>query len=877
MVSRHLPKSLWTRNLDRKARYAFSVSMTRTWELTPAPPRGRASLLLTLLSAALVSGAAAQPDPSLRSPASRTRPGRDSATVIPRAAFGVGGLSRALLGNTYRPLWIRPVRIRIVDLAAIEGGLTAVKRSSADASRPFQFQSANGNSFGFRALVKDATLDWPEHLRTATARKLAQDQISGTVPGAAVAIEVIEHAAGLIHPAVELVVLPDDPRLGEWRTDYAGRPGILEQRLHGSDENPEEVPGARELLDSKDLFERLRTDGASRVDARAYLTARLVDFLIGDWDRHEGQWTWARFDDAIGHRWVPIPTDRDWAFTRLDGVLWSLARFAEPKFVKFDTRFAGLGGLTKRAMALDRRLLVSLERPAWDSVAKRLVGRLNDNIITRAMAALPKEYDRRLVGWLTEALKRRRDALPAMADAFYRELAAVVEIWATEGADRVELAEASDSGLTVTVERSAGQGRWRRRFRPAETQEIRVYTLGGADQVTGANGREAIRIRIVDEGGGPLSIANSVMASVYDSSRKFNPPGKPHSPEAMLRDWGRTLGIAPWVDYWANSGLVLGGGPLLTRYGFRRAPFASQVAVRAAYTTGFSGINLDFKGDFRFESREQRLLLTAKALGADAVRYFGLGNETTPAEPIPFYVVRRQSYSFEPKLSLGMRGKTALVLGALVRSSHTDERRPTLALAEQPYGFGDFTELGASAGWELDLRDDPGYPNLGLRVQVNGELFPAIGDVASAFAVVEGDLAAFATAGFLPGKPTLALRGGGSKALGDAPFFEAPSIGARHSVRGFLPGRFIGDAALYGSGELRLNLGASPIIPGEWGVFGLGDIGRVYLDGESSSTWHHDWGAGVWLAIVERKNTVAFTYARSREGGRIYATLGFHF
>ena len=850
--------------------------MTRTRDLAPAPPRGSASVLLALLSAGFVSAATAQPDASLGSPASR-KPGRDSVTVIPHAAFAVTGLSRTLLGNTYRPLWIKPIWIRIADLAAVQGGLTAVKRSSADLSRPFQFHAADGSTFGFRALVKDATLDWPEHLRTATARKLAQDQISGTVPGGVLAIEVIEHAAGLIHPEVELVVLPDDPRLGEWRASYAGRPGILEQRLHGSDENPEEVPGARELLDSKDLFERLRTDGASRVDARRYLTARLVDFLIGDWDRHEGQWTWARFDDAIGHRWVPIPTDRDWAFTRLDGILWSLARFAEPKFVKFDARFAGLGGLTKRAMALDRRLLVSLERPAWDSVARRLVGRLNDNVITRAMAALPAEYDRELIGWLTQALKQRRDALPTIADAFYRELAAVVEIWATEGADRIELAEARDSSLTVTVESMAGQGRWRRRFRPSETQEIRVYTLGGADRIIGSNEREAIRIRIVDDGGGPLSVEKAIAASVYDSAHKFNWPGKPHDPEKMLRDWGNTLGIAPWVDYWANTGLVLGGGPLLTRYGFRRAPFASQFAVRAAYTTGFSGINLDFKGDFRFESREQRLLLKAKALGADAVRYFGLGNETTPVEPIPFYVVRRNSYSFEPQLSLGMRGKTALVLGALVRSSHTDERRPTLALAEQPYGFGDFTELGVGAGWELDLRDDPGYPNLGLRVRVNGELFPAVGDVASSFAVLDGDLAAFATAGFLPGKPTLALHGGGSKAWGDPPFFEAPSIGGRQSLRGFLPGRFIGDAALYGSGELRLNLGAAPVIPGEWGLFGLGDVGRVYLDGESSSTWHHAWGAGLWLAIVERKNTVAFTYARSREGGRIYATLGFHF
>jgi hypothetical protein len=837
--------------------------MTRPGRFRPSASSGTAAVQLVVLIAILIPSAAAQTP--------------DSMTVTPQAEFAVSGLHRFLLGNTYRKLWTRPIRLRVANLAAIEGGLTAVKRSSADLSRPFQFQAADSSTFGFRALVKDATLDWPPKLRTTAARKLAQDQISGTVPGGPLAIAVIEQAAGLRHPEVQLVVLPDDPRLGEWRQAYAGRPGILEHRVRGSDEDLQEVPGAHELLDSKDLFERLRNDGASWVDARAYLTARLVDFLIGDWDRHEGQWTWARLDDAAGHRWVPIPTDRDWAFTRLDGVLWSLMRVAEPKFVKFDTRLSGLGGLTKRATALDRRLLVSLDRPAWDSVVKRLVGRLNDNVIDRAMAALPREYDREVVAWLAEALKRRRDQLPAVADAYYYQLAEVVEIWGTEGPDRVEFADAPDSSLSVTVDRMAGSGRWRRRFLPSETRELRVYTLGGADRVTGANGRASIRIRIVDDGGGPLTVASSVIGSLYDSTRSFQSPFKRHHPEAMLRDWGATLGIAPWIDYWANAGLVLGGGPVRTRYGFRRVPFASQIALRAAYVSGFSGLNLDFKGDLRFENQGRRLLLQGTARSSDAIRYFGLGNETGRTEPLPVYSVRRNSYSFEPKLSFGMKGKTAFSIGGLLRASDTDERRLTLAKNERPYGFGNFTEVGASAGWELDLRDNPGYPTLGFQMRVNGEWFPALADVASSFAVFEGDIAGFATAGFLPGKPTLALRGGASKDWGDAPFFEAPSVGGRRSLRGFLPGRFLGDAALYGSGELRLDFGGSPVIPGEWGLYGLADLGRVYLDGEASSTWHSGWGAGLWLAIVERKNTLTLTYARGAESSRVYATFGFHY
>ncbi len=43
---------------------------------------------------------------------------------------------------------------------------------------------------------------------------------------------------------------------------------------------------------------------AAGVDARAYLRARLMDVLIGDWDRHLEQWRWARYEND-GERGIP--------------------------------------------------------------------------------------------------------------------------------------------------------------------------------------------------------------------------------------------------------------------------------------------------------------------------------------------------------------------------------------------------------------------------------------------------------------------------------------------------------------------------------------------------------------------------------------------
>lgn len=800
------------------------------------------------------------------------------ATVTPEARFAVGGLHRFLFGNTYRELWTKPIRVCRADFARIAGGLKAVEREGAPGSRPFQLQGADGRVFGFRALVKDATLDWPKKLQTSLARSLAKDQISGTLPGGGLAVVQLERAAGLSGPEVTLVVLPDVPRLAEWREDFARATGLLEQRLRESDAGLRAVPGARELLDSKELFERLRSDPESSVDARLFLTARLVDLLVGDWDRHEGQWTWARFDGASGHRWVPVTSDRDWAFTRLDGAVWSLARFIQPKFTKFDARFTGLKGLSIRPMALDRRLLVSLDRADWDSVVAVVVNRLNDRAIEAAVRTLPDELDRERMAWVTAALKQRRDQLPTVAQAFYRMLADVVEVWATEAPDRIRLDEAPDGSLTLTVERG-GKRRWSRRFVPEETRELRVYTLGGPDEVVGDKAAGPIRVRIVDEGGGSLRVDPAVRgAAIYDSTREFRWPVDRHSPEAMFRDWGGGFGIAPWIDYQDDVGFILGGGPALVRYGFRRVPYASRFAVRAAYATGFSGVNLDFTGDIRFEQAGRHVMFRVAALGADAVRFYGFGNETPSLEPRGFYAVRQRTYLAETRLVVGLGQKSELSVGGIARFSDSDEDRTTFASLEQPYGFGKFTELGAVAGWQLDARNNPGYPTSGFRIRVQGEYYPAVADVNSAFGVVEAELNLFATAKFLPASPTLALRGGGSRDWGDAPFFEAPAIGARNSVRGYYPRRFTGDGALFGSAEVRLDLGGTPVIPGEWGVYGLGDVGRVYLDGESSGRWHSDWGAGLWFApFGARKSTVTATYARSGESGRFFLTSGFHF
>ncbi len=113
---------------------------------------------------------------------------------------------------------------------------------------------------------------------------------------------------------------------------------------------------------------------------------------------------------------------------------------------------------------------------------------------------------------------------------------------------------------------------------------------------------------------------------------------------------------------------------------------------------------------------------------------------------------------------------------------------------------------------------------------------------------------------------------------GPYPFHEAAFLGGGDSLRGLRAQRYAGDASLYGGAELRLSLAkAFLFVPGEIGIFGLADLGRVYLDGEPSTRWHHGLGGGVFFTTPNRNNLASVAVARSEGRTGIYVRAGLGF
>jgi hemolysin activation/secretion protein len=239
-----------------------------------------------------------------------------------------------------------------------------------------------------------------------------------------------------------------------------------------------------------------------------------------------------------------------------------------------------------------------------------------------------------------------------------------------------------------------------------------------------------------------------------------------------------------------------------------------------------------------------------------------------------FYRVPQQQYLVAPSVTFPFGADGAFTVGPVLKFAHTDLEAGRFITLTQPYGVGSFGEVGGAASVEWDTRNGPAATR-GVHLLAAGSAYPAVWDVTETFGEVHGEASTYLTPRTSFG-PTLALRAGGKKVWGRFPFFESAFVGGAATVRGLREDRYAGDAALYGNAELRARLGRFfAVLPGEYGVFGLADVGRVFLEGESSDTWHTGIGGGVWFAFLERANTISIAVARGDHRTALYLRAGF--
>ena len=128
-----------------------------------------------------------------------------------------------------------------------------------------------------------------------------------------------------------------------------------------------------------------------------------------------------------------------------------IARYVLPANVTYESRYADPSALFANAIEFDRRMLGSLDKSVWDSVATSLMQRITDPVIDNALRTLPPEYAS-ISPRLAAKIKARRDGLRDAADLYYRELWKVADVHGTEADDQATVVRSADGIVDVRIQ-----------------------------------------------------------------------------------------------------------------------------------------------------------------------------------------------------------------------------------------------------------------------------------------------------------------------------------------------------------------------------------------------------------------------------------------
>ena len=457
-----------------------------------------------------------------------------------------GGLYEVFFGQHYRRTWAAPVAAPVFDLAtaAPGGALRPGKLGGGFNSTSLGLKAADGRPYALRTVDKDPRRALPKWLQHTFVAGYLRDNVAATQPYAALAVPPLARAVGVPHARPRLFyVRPEDPALaGDSLARLRGQLVWLEEKLGGDAPPADAVPGATALLSSGAFYQRLFADPRHRPDPAALLRARLLDAWLGDWDRHAGQWTWARVPAPGGPGrfcYQPVPKDRDMVFYRAaDGVVpWLLTRrFARRQWNTFRPRFHDPLGLLQQGHYLDERGLVALSAGQFRAAAAAMQGQLTDAVIDSALRRLPPAAYALEGPGLAAALKQRRAALPRVANAFYRRLSRRPTVGGTAQAERFVVCRYADSTTVAVYAGALGADSLllARTFFARETRVLTLEGLAGADvfEVAAAGPRAARRPRLAIYGSpgarppaaGPgLRYCTGARRSAHAYARPFEP------------------------------------------------------------------------------------------------------------------------------------------------------------------------------------------------------------------------------------------------------------------------------------------------------------------------------------------------------------------
>lgn len=824
----------------------------------------------------------------------------DSVNVRILPAYdSVGRFHRKVFGENYRKEYSMETKVPLIRLSAVAGGLKAVQRGGGFQTRSLRLEDAAGNEWVLRSIEKYPEVLLPPGLRETFVSDVLKDNMSAQHPFAALIVPVLADAIGAPHSNPVIGLVAPDPGLGGYGAEFQNTVCLLEEREPiGKSDN------------TAKMYRKLASDNRNTYNAEMYLKLKCLDVLIGDWDRHDDQWRWRGLKSPSGISYMPIGRDRDQVFYRSDGWIQRSAQstWFLPMMQGYERDVQNINWFLWEGREINSKWLSQIDRVEWKEIISDFVGSMTDEVLERALLKLPEPgYSLRHDEFLKQ-LKARRAQIPALMNEYYRFFNRIVDVELSDKHESVRINDIGNGGISVLAVGLDKAGNvkkqvYQRNFDPEITSEVRIYLHGGNDRVSVETRQSRIRLRVVGEKGqkdydipavsGKLSVYGRTDSQLYSGKgagklKKYLSDDSANT-AYVAKDLYKRHIIYPNLGFNNDDGLALGLSFKVTNPGFRKAPYGNSQSFSFLYSFRSSALKLYYTGEWLEALGRADLVLQASAFApSNTQNFFGLGNQTAfekGAGSLKYYRARFNLYELNP--SLRWRNKKSVFSAGLAYQYYTydeDENRgrfisqpAQLHSSDSSTVSADKMFVGAVLKYTLNTRDNDILPTRGINLEVKLTAHEGLNRYSNAFGQINSSIS-FHQKIDSAARVVLVDRIGGGTTVGRPAFYQAQFLGGQGNLTGYRQYRFAGEHSIFNNLEMRVKLGdfISYVLPGQIGLLGMYDVGRVWKRDEDSRAWHHGVGTGLYFTPASL-SVIKLVASYSKEGWYPYFSMNFRY
>jgi len=821
------------------------------------------------------------------------------------------GIKKLLIGKNYRKLWTQPVEVAVLNLDTAYGGLIPKKLGGGKETKSLRVEDSTGREWALRSVEKFPEKTIPPEFKKTIVKKIVEDGISASFPYGALSMEPLSIAAHVPFFKDSLVYVAEDTALGKFRSVFKDILVLMEEKKPSGIETKKDKKKGK-TLSTNELIHKLVNDNNNKVDQLAVLRARMLDNFVMDFDRHEEQWEWVGIDSAEGKIFYPAPNDRDQVFYSGHGILSKLvsAKNALPETQGFKKKAKNINTFNKPAQNFDHFFLNELSRDDWSNQIDEFLNSMTDSVIESALHKQPAEVQKYSIDKIITTLKQKRQYFKADMMDYYRFLSKIVSIVGSNQREQFLISKAVDGKVVIVVNKIDSAGNislklYDRTFDPAVTKEIRIYGLEGNDKFVLLGGKSKIRIRLI---GGPgddefIDNGNGGKVNAYDVNFEQNTftgnksIHKKISDDPQNNNYTRlgyrydikSPGIS--VEYSTDGGLFIGPKFKIIKQGFRKDPYSMFHLFAINKAINSQSYHIKYNADFINLFGNTDLLFRSDAkIPTSRTLFFGLGNNTVFDQTKPgghkYYFARYDIANISLMARNNINPWFQIKYGPVYQYFKLRMKENENIYISTLFNTDDSSRIqykgrsfaGAELSFEINTKNNQLIPTRGIDMNAYSRTMIGINSYSHQVTQTGGDISLYTD--FISKKHVvIATSFGVSHIIGNYEWEQAQYLGFKQNLRGFRIDRFAGRSRAYNNSELRLlkNDVNFYMFRGTLGILVFNDVGRVWADKETSTTWHDGYGWGILIAPLNRLViTASLTYS-NEEKNLALINFGFQF